>query len=100
MVPRLWMKACLPEVASKANRLAPLSIWYSRSPSRTGDEKPPWNPVIDHLTFSFFRAPVADASTPARSPISLDSRFSSLWLTIAMLPESSGPVLRPRLLTT
>jgi hypothetical protein len=46
--------------------------------STTGDEKPPCQPYVVHLTCSFLISPFAVASTAVIIPISLEFKFSSL----------------------
>src|SRR5688500_16867846 len=64
----------------------------------TGDEKPPCQPLMVHLTCAGLMSPFAVASTATILPISLESRFSSLCVTIAVVPCTTTPVLSPRLL--
>ena len=58
------------------------------------------NPVTDHLMVSLPSLPLRVASKAAIMPISLLSRFSSPWETMAYLPFDTMPVLRPRLAIT
>src|ERR1035441_6818085 len=71
-----------------------------RSPSMTGEEKPPTNPGTDHLMASLPSLPLRVASKARIMPISLLSRFSSPWEAMAYLPFTTMPVLRPRLAIT
>jgi len=50
------------------------------------------------LTCSFFNSPFALASTATIIPISLEARFSSLCVRIAVVPCTTTPVFIPRLL--
>ena len=58
------------------------------------------NPRSAHLILSLPSFPLPVASKAAIMPISLLSRFSSLWDRIAYLPRTRMPVFRARLATT
>ena len=80
---------------SNARILDPFSIWYTRSPSITGDEKPNCIPFTAH--FVCLISPVCDPSIAAIRPSSSESRFSSPCDTITVLPLTTAPVLIARL---
>jgi hypothetical protein len=47
-----------------------------------------------------FSAPFIEASSAAIIPISLESRFSSLCVMMAVVPRTTTPVLSPRFETS
>ncbi len=99
MVPRIFSQTLRPSFRSNAPRIAPLSTTYRRSPSVTGEANPPWKPWLNQTVFlSRASVPVAPTLSAAIIPISLVSRFSSLWVMYAVDPFSTAPVRMARLL--